>query len=195
MNKTLQFDYFPVMRSQYVANELVTQGELNDVLDVFWNNIPIFNHIELSKETSEKKNVFRTCNIELSNSTVNTLLLKNTQSLNAKDKMIELSAEIKINQKTKNWWETRFTYNLFSCNQTDLQMFNEQFGINTECFHFKINGEVLLCNQNVSAGSTWVAEKEFFWQGVNPIMFEIEEYGHGSSIDSRFIQIVRFTIL
>ena len=39
------------------------------------------------------------------------------------------------------------------------------------------------------------AQKDFYWRGKNPILFELEEYGTGIDRDSRFIQIVRFTII
>ena len=55
MKKKLQFDYFPVMRSSYVANELVAEGKLQDQLILQWNNSVLFDTIELSKETAEKK--------------------------------------------------------------------------------------------------------------------------------------------
>ena len=61
-------------------------------------------------------------------------------------------------------------------------------------FHFKLNGEALLVNEKVEGGRRIFAEKEFLYTGKHPIMFELEEYGTGLEPDSRFIQIVRFTI-
>jgi hypothetical protein len=192
MKKTLQFDYFPVMRSSYVANELVAEGKLQDQLILQWNNSVLFDTIELSKETAEKKSISRSAEIVLQKNN-NTLMLQNKQSWHD-DKQIELTAQIELIYKDVDWWTCKFTYNLSLCDAQSLQSFNDKFGISQEYFHFKLNGETLIHNQNVQAGTTLSAEKEFYWQGVNPIMFEIEEYGHGSSMDSRFIQIVRFTV-
>lgn len=193
MKKKLQFDYFPVMRSSYVANELVAEGKLQDQLILQWNNSVLFDTIELSKETAEKKSINRSAEIVLQKNN-NTLVLQNKQSWHD-DKQIELTAQIELIYKDMDRWLCKFTYNLSLCDAQSLQSFNDKFGISQEYFHFKLNGETLIHNQNVQAGTTLSAEKEFFWQGVNPIMFEIEEYGHGSSMDSRFIQIVRFTVL
>lgn len=192
MKKKLQFDYFPVMRSSYVANELVAEGKLQDQLILQWNNSVLFGTIELSKETAEKKSISRSAEIVLQKNN-NTLMLQNKQSWHD-DKQIELTAQIELIYKDVDWWACKFTYNLSLCDAQSLQSFNDKFGISQEYFHFKLNGETLIHNQNVQAGTTLSAEKEFYWQGVNPIMFEIEEYGHGSSMDSRFIQIVRFTV-
>ena len=192
MKKTLQFDYFPVMRSSYVANELVSEGKLQDQLILQWNNSVLFDTIELSKETAEKKSISRSAEIVLQKNN-NTLMLQNKQSWHD-NKQIELTAQIELIYKDVDWWTCKFTYNLSLCDAQSLQSFNDKFGISQEYFHFKLNGETLIHNQNVQAGTTLSAEKEFYWQGVNPIMFEIEEYGHGSSMDSRFIQIVRFTV-
>lgn len=193
MKKTLQFDYFPVMRSSYVANELVSEGKLQDQLILQWNNSVLFDTIELSKETAEKKSISRSAEIVLQKNN-NTLMLQNKQSWHD-NKQIELTAQIELIYKDVDWWTCKFTYNLSLCDAQSLQSFNDKFGISQEYFHFKLNGETLIHNQNVQAGTILSAEKEFYWQGVNPIMFEIEEYGHGSSMDSRFIQIVRFTVL
>lgn len=192
MKKILQFDYFPVMRSSYVANELVAEGKLQDQLTLQWNNSALFDTIELSKETAEKKSISRSVEIVLQKNN-NTLVLQNKQSWHD-DKHIELTAQIELIYKDVDWWTCKFTYNLSLCDAQSLKSFNDKFGISQEYFHFKLNGETLIHNQPVQAGTTLSAEKEFYWQGVNPIMFEIEEYGHGSSMDSRFIQIVRFTV-
>jgi hypothetical protein len=192
MKKKLQFDYFPVMRASYVANELVAEGKLQDQLILQWNNSVLFDTIELSKETAEKKSISRSAEIVLQKNN-NTLVLQNKQSWHD-DKQIELTAQIELIYKDVDRWTCKFTYNLSLCDAQSLQSFNDKFGISQEYFHFKLNGETLIHNQNVQAGTTLSAEKEFYWQGVNPIMFEIEEYGHGSSMDSRFIQIVRFTV-
>ena len=65
MKKTLQFDYFPLLRSSYDANELVTEGILKDELNVYWNKNNIFKDIQSSKETAEHGFIKRTVDIEL----------------------------------------------------------------------------------------------------------------------------------
>ena len=193
MKKTVQFDYFPVMRSSYVANELVAEGKLQDQLTLQWNNSALFDTIELSKETSEKKSINRSAEIVLEKDN-NTLVLQNKQSWHD-DKHISLTAEVDLIYKDADWWLCKFIYNLSLCDAQSLQSFNDKFGISQEYFHFKLNGETLIHNQPVQAGTTLSVEKEFYWQGHNPIMFELEEYGNGANTDSRFIQIVRFTVL
>lgn len=193
MKKILQFDYFPVMRSSYVTNELIAEGKLQDQLTLQWNNSTLFDTIELSKESAEKKSINRSAEIVLQKNN-NTLLLQNKQSWHD-DKYISLTAEIDLIYRDADWWLCKFIYNLSLCDQLSLQSFNDKFGISQEYFHFKLNGETLIHNQPVQAGTTLHAEKEFYWQGLNPIMFELEEYGNGANIDSRFIQIVRFTVL
>ena len=193
MKKTLQFDYFPVMRASYVANEQVAEGKLQDQLTLQWNNSALFDTIELSKETAEKKSISRSAEILLEKDN-NTLVLQNKQSWHD-DKHISLTAQIDLIYKDTDWWLCKFIYNLSLCDAQSLQSFNDKFGISQEYFHFKLNGETLIHNQPVQAGNTLSAEKEFYWQGHNPIMFELEEYGNGVNTDSRFIQIVRFTVL
>ena len=193
MKKTLQFDYFPVMRSSYVPNELVAEGKLQDQLTLQWNNSALFDTIELSKETAEKKSINRSAEIVLQKNN-NTLVLQNKQSWHD-DKHIELTAQIDLIYKDADWWLCKFIYNLSLCDAQSLQSFNDKFGISQEYFHFKLNGETLIHNQPVQAGTALSAEKELYWQGHNPIMFELEEYGNGANTDSRFIQIVRFTVL
>jgi len=192
MKKTLQFDYFPVMRASYAANELVAEGKLQDQLTLQWNNSTLFDTIELSKETAEKKSIKRSAEIVLQKNN-NTLVLQNKQSWHD-DKHISLTAEVNLIYKDADWWLCKFIYNLSLCDAQSLQSFNDKFGISQEYFHFKLNGE-LIHNQSVQAGTMLSAEKEFYWQGHNPIMFELEEYGNGDNTDSRFIQIVRFTVI
>lgn len=193
MKKTLQFDYFPVMRASYETNELVAEGKLQDQLILQWNNSQLFDTIELSKETAEKKSISRSAEIVLEKDN-NTLMLQNKQSWHDVNP-ITLTAKIDLIYKDLDWWLCKFIYNLSLCDAQSLQSFNEKFGISQEYFHFKLNGETLIHNQTVQAGTTFSAEKKFYWQRHNPIMFELEEYGNGANIDSRFIQIVRFTLL
>jgi hypothetical protein len=192
MIKTLQFDYFPLLRSNYEANELVSDGLLKDELNVFWNEHNIFKDIQSSKETAEKGSIQRTVNIDVKND--NKLLLQNTQIWNEEDS-IKLHAEIELNLTEIDTWQLTFLYNLTTCADNDYENFNKKFGINNELFHFKLNGEALIYNEEIRGGKRISATKEFYWRGKNPIMFELEEYGTGLDKDSRFIQIVRFTII
>ena len=191
MKKKLVFDYFPLLRSSYDANELVTEGILKDELNVYWNKHNIFKDIQSSKETAEHGFIKRTVDIELLDE--NKLLLDNTQTWH-NEESIKLNAEINLNRKEKDVWSLQFLYNLTTTNNDDYQSFNEKFGILDEMFHFKLNGEALLVNEKVEGGRRIFAEKEFLYTGMHPIMFELEEYGTGLAPDSRFIQIVRFTI-
>ena len=191
MKKTLQFDYFPLLRSSYDANEFVTEGLLKDELNVYWNKDNIFKDIQSSKETAENGFIKRTVDIELLDE--NKLVLDNTQTWH-NEESIKLNAEINLNRKEEDVWNLQFLYNLTTTNNDDYKSFNEKFGILDEMFHFKLNGEALLVNEKVQGGRRIFAEKEFFDTGMHPIMFELEEYGTGLEQDSRFIQIVRFTI-
>lgn len=182
----LQFDYYPVMRYTYGANILKTSGELSDKITLKWNDIILHDKIDL------EKNIRNISEIKLQNK--NTLLLENKQSW-VNDKFIELILQINLNNKKDDLWVCDFKYNLTLCNEQSLNFFNEKFDVGKEHFHFKLNGEILLHNQTVEAGNTYNVKKEFVWQGKNPIVFELEEYGNAGEIDQRFIQIVRFTIL
>ena len=191
MNKTLKFDYFPLLRSNYDANELVTDGLLVDQLNVHWNDNNIFKDIQCSKETAEKGSINRTIDIEVKDS--NKMLLQNKQVWN--EDSIELKAEIDLTSKGNDIWNLKFVYNLTTCADQDYENFNKKFGINDELFHFKLNGEALIYNEEIRGGKNMTAQKDFYWRGKNPILFELEEYGTGIDRDSRFIQIVRFTII
>ena len=191
MNKTLKFDYFPLLRSNYDANKLVTDGLLVDQLNVHWNDNNIFKDIQSSKETAEKGSINRTVDIEVKD--VNKMLLQNKQVWN--EDSIELKAEIDLISKGNDTWNLKFVYNLTTCADQDYEDFNKRFGINDELFHFKLNGEALIYNEEIRGGKNMTAQKDFYWRGKNPILFELEEYGTGIDKDSRFIQIVRFTII
>lgn len=191
MNKTLKFDYFPLLRSNYDANELVTDGLLVDQLNVHWNDNNIFKDIQSSKETAEKGSINRTVDIEVKD--INKMLLQNKQVWN--EDSIELKAEIDLVSKGNDIWNLKFVYNLTTCADQDYADFNKKFGINDELFHFKLNGEALIYNEEIRGGKNMTAQKDFYWRGKNPILFELEEYGTGIDKDSRFIQIVRFTII
>lgn len=192
MKKKLVFDYFPLLRSSYDANEFVSEGLLKDELNVYWNNNNIFKDIQSSKETAENGFIKRTVDIDLLDN--NTLILDNTQTW-ANEESIKLNAEIKLNRKEEDTWNFQFCYNLNTTNNDDYKSFNEKFGILDEMFHFKLNGEAILVNEKVEGGRRIFAEKDFYYRGMHPIMFELEEYGSGLEEDSRFIQIVRFTVI
>lgn len=191
MNKTLKFDYFPLLRSNYDANELVTDGLLVDQLNVHWNDNNIFKDIQSSKETAEKGSINRTVDIEVKD--INKMLMQNKQVWN--EDSIELKAEIDLISKGNDIWNLKFVYNLTTCADQDYENFNKKFGINDELFHFKLNGEALIYNEEIRGGKNMTAQKDFYWRGKHPILFELEEYGTGIDKDSRFIQIVRFTIV
>ena len=182
----LQFDYYPVMRFTYDANVLKTNGKLSDKITLKWNDIILQDKIEL------EKNIRNTSEIKLQNK--NTLILENTQIF-INDQFIKLILQINLNNKKDDLWICDFIYNLSLTNEQSLKFFNDKFGVSKEFFHFKLNGEILISNQIVEAGNIYIAKKEFVWQGKNPIVFELEEYGNSFKIDQRFIQIVRFTIL
>lgn len=194
MKKTLQFDYFPLLRSNYDANEFVSKGVLKDELNIYWNNDNIFKDIQSSKETAENGFIKRTVGIDIHDKDENILILDNTQTWREQDS-IKLNAQINLKHNGNNSWILQFLYNLTTTNNSDYKNFNEKFGINNEMFHFKLNGEALISNEEVKGGKRIFAEKEFYWRGEHPIMFELEEYGTGMDEDSRFIQIVRFTII
>jgi len=194
MKKTLQFDYFPLLRSNYDANEFVSKGVLKDELNIYWNNDNIFKDIQSSKETAENGFIKRTVGIDIHDKDENILMLDNTQTWHEQDS-IKLNAQINLKHNGNNNWILQFLYNLTTTNHSDYKNFNEKFGNNNEMFHFKLNGEALISNEEVKGGKRIFAEKEFYWRGKHPIMFELEEYGTGMDEDSRFIQIVRFTII
>ena len=156
-----------------------------------WNDNNIFKDIQSSKETAEKGSINRTIDIEVKDS--NKMLLQNKQVWN--EDSIELKAEIDLTSKGNDIWNLKFVYNLTTCADQDYENFNKKFGINDELFHFKLNGEALIYNEEIRGGKNMTAQKDFYWRGKNPILFELEEYGTGIDRDSRFIQIVRFTII
>ena len=65
--KKLQFDYWPILRSDDGTNPLILEGQLQDLLLTHWNNKECWPTIELSKEGYEKGSVFRSCDIDFDN--------------------------------------------------------------------------------------------------------------------------------
>ena len=65
--KQLQFDYWPILRSDDGTNPLILEGQLEDLLLTHWNDKECWPTIELSKEGYEKGSVFRSCDIDFNN--------------------------------------------------------------------------------------------------------------------------------
>lgn len=191
MKKTLKFDYIPVLRESYEAHPQISDGSLTDQLNVYWNNHSICKDIQSSKETAEKGFVQRNVEIELLKA--NTLKLDNFQT-DGKDS-ISLNATIKLNHKENNVWSLLFNYDLSNFKNNEYENFNLKYEIIKESFNFKLNGEALIVNASIESGKNNSCVKDFIWDSVKPICFELEEYGHCKEIDSRFIQVVRFTLL
>ena len=73
--------------------------------------------------------------------------------------------------------------------------FNDKFGIGTEKFHFKVNGEAWIANQEIKAGELYKVSSTILWKATTPLMFEIEEFGWSNQSElTRFIQGVRWTV-
>ena len=62
--KQLQFDYWPILRSDDGTNPFVLKGQLEDLMFTHWNNKECWPTIELSKEGYVNGSVFRKCYIE-----------------------------------------------------------------------------------------------------------------------------------
>ena len=90
MIKQLQFDYWPIHRSDDVKNPLIEEGSLQDLLSTYWNDVECWPTIELSKEQMDKGSIQRTADIEIKES--NILNLINTQRWVQDEEQIELSA-------------------------------------------------------------------------------------------------------
>ena len=74
-------------------------------------------------------------------------------------------------------------------------IFNDKFGIGTEKFHFKVNGEAWIANQEIKSGELYKVSNTIKWKATTPLMFEIEEFGWSNQSElTRFIQGVRWTI-
>jgi hypothetical protein len=191
MKKTLKFDYIPVLRESYEGHPQIQDGSLTDQLNLYWNNHHISKDIQSSKETAEKGFVQRSVEIELLNS--NILKLDNFQT-DTKES-ISLNATVELNNKKDNIWSLLFNYDLSNFKNNEYEKFNLKYNIQKEYFSFKLNGEALIVNASIESGKNNSCAKDFIWDSVKPICFELEEYGHCTDVDSRFIQVVRFTLL
>jgi hypothetical protein len=191
--KNLQFDYYPILRACYSANELVSKDFLKDDLEIKYNDNQLWNNLQLNKKNVAVNNICINSDITLD--TENTIELINKQSFLPDNKNMLLKAIIKLNMITNNKWNLSFNYDFSNIQETNLEEFNSKFGVGYEKFHFKLNGEALISNQLIKSGENYKVSKEFYWKGETPILFEIEEFGISTtSIYEYFIQGVRFTI-
>ena len=192
MIKQLQFDYWPIHRSDDVKNPLIEEGSLQDLLSTYWNDVECWPTIELSKEQMDKGSIQRTADIEIKEN--NILNLINTQRWVQDEEQIELSALMQL-QSSNGKWKINFTLDVGDVPENDLNSFNDKFGIGCEKFHFKFNNEKLIVDQEIKAGQLYRATKVFEWNNNTPLVFEIEEYGYGSTNkNSTFTQGVKWTI-
>ena len=74
MIKQLQFDYWPIHRSDDVKNPLIEEGSLQDLLSTYWNDVECWPTIELSKEQMDKGSIQRTADIEIKESNILNLI-------------------------------------------------------------------------------------------------------------------------
>lgn len=191
----LNFDYWPILRADAVQNQLVKSGDLQDTLTVLFNNYLLWPEIELSKEGIALGTVKRSSEIEIMLEEMNTLKLINRQTWIPTKESLDVTATVCFVAVKENTWKINFTYDFTDIPKTNLETFNNKFGIGCEKFHFKVNGEALLVNQLITAGKIYQVSYEFPWEANTPILMEIEEFGHGVQSElKRFIQGVRFTI-
>lgn len=195
MKKTLKFDYIPVMRpvmrEDLTMIPLAASGELKDRFNIYWNSNCVFKDIDPVTETFEKGLVKRETTVELKEN--NTILLDNVQTF--KDESLNLNATINLKQLKPDTWNLELLYDLSPCQNNEYETFSQRFLVHNESTHFKLNGKALIVNTPIKSGKTLQCKKDFYWRGVTPICFELEEYGHSMEMDQRFIQVVRFTLL
>jgi hypothetical protein len=160
-----------------------------------FNNCLLWPEIELSKEGIALGTVKRSSKIEIMLEEMNTLKLINRQTWIPTKESLDVTATVCFVAVKENTWKINFTYDFTDIPKTNLETFNNKFGIGCEKFHFKVNGEALLVNQLITAGKIYQTSYEFPWEANTPILMEIEEFGHGVQSElKRFIQGVRFTI-
>ena len=192
--KQLQFDYWPILRSDDGTNPFVLKGQLEDLMFTHWNNKECWPTIELSKEGYVNGSVFRKCYIEF-DSKHNILNLLNKQTWLKTNETVDIPATIEISEVEQDTWRIDFAYDWTNIVNDELNYFNDKFGIGTEKFHFKVNGEALIANQEIKSGELYKASNTFKWKTTTPLMFEIEEFGWSNQSElTRFIQGVRWTI-
>ena len=192
--KKLQFDYWPILRSDDGTNPLILEGQLQDLLLTHWNNKECWPTIELSKEGYENGSVFRKCDIEFDKKH-NILNLLNKQTWLKTNETVDIPATIEISEVEQDTWRIDFAYNWANIVKDELHYFNDKFGIGTEKFHFKVNGEAWIANQEIKSGELYKVSNSIKWKATTPLMFEIEEFGWSNQSElTRFIQGVRWTI-
>ena len=192
--KQLQFDYWPILRSDDGTNPFVLKGQLEDLMFTHWNNKECWPTIELSKEGYVNGSVFRKCYIEFDNKH-NILNLLNKQIWSKTNETVDIPASIELSEVEQDTWRIDFAYDWTNIVNGELNYFNDKFGIGTEKFHFKVNGEALIANQEIKSGELYKASNTFKWKTTTPLMFEIEEFGWSNQSElTRFIQGVRWTI-
>ena len=192
--KQLQFDYWPILRSDDGTNPFVLKSQLEDLMFTHWNNKECWPTIELSKEGYVNGSVFRKCYIEFDNKH-NILNLLNRQIWSKTNETVDIPATIELNEVEQDTWRIDFAYDWTNIVNDELNYFNDKFGIGTEKFHFKVNGEALIANQEIKSGELYKASNTFKWKTTTPLMFEIEEFGWSNQSElTRFIQGVRWTI-
>jgi hypothetical protein len=186
----LQFDYYPVLRSDDEVNSSIASNDLRDVMDTYWNDEECWSTLELSKEQMEKGSITRTANINIKEHNI----LKIAGKQIWKDKFIKQTATIELSKVSDDEWKIIFT-NLIDAPTNEFNYFNNKFGIGCEKFHFKLNGEALIVNQEIKAEELYKVTNTFKWKGNTPLLFEMEEYGYAEeNVFARFIQCVRWTI-
>ena len=159
-----------------------------------WNNKECWPTIELSKEGYVYGSVFRKCYIEFDNKH-NILNLLNKQIWSKTNETVDIPASIELSEVEQDTWRIDFAYDWTNIVNDELNYFNDKFGIGTEKFHFKVNGEALIANQEIKSGELYKASNTFKWKTTTPLMFEIEEFGWSNQSElTRFIQGVRWTI-
>ena len=120
MIKQLQFDYWPIHRSDDIKNPLIEEGSLQDLLSTYWNDVECWPTIELSKEQMDKGSVQRTADIEIKEN--NILNLINTQRWVQDEEQIELSYLMQL-QSSNGKWKINFTLDVGDVPENDLNSF------------------------------------------------------------------------
>ena len=152
----------------------------------------LFRDTTCAQEQMDKGSVQRTADIEIKEN--NILNLINTQRWVQDEEQIELSYLMQL-QSSNGKWKINFTLDVGDVPENDLNSFNDKFGIGCEKFHFKLNDEKLIVDQEIKGGQLYRATKVFEWNNNTPLVLEIEEYGYSSTNkNSTFTQGVRWTI-
>ena len=138
--------------------------------------------------------MFRSCDIDFDNK-YNIINLLNKQTWLKTNETVDIPATIEMSSVEEDKWRIDFTYNWSNVVKDELHYFNDKFGIGTEKFHFKVNGEAWIANQEIKAGELYKVSSTILWKATTPLMFEIEEFGWSNQSElTRFIQGVRWTV-